>query len=431
MNSLSWKKATAYGAPVLGIKGPAFLVQSYFLNFGTDVLLLAPAGLAALVAIARLWDAVSDPAVGYLSDHTRSRFGRRRPWMLMSGPLAALAFFAVWTPPHALTGVTLALWCGAALLAFTTASTAWAIPHQALGVELSPLPEVRTRLFGLRYVCGVLGAAASFGAMQLIVNASDPRAMAGELALWVGLAMVLILAIPALALREPPVAVSPTRERPLRALRAVLANPDGRRLYFIWFVDQLAMSSQGAIAPYMTIYVIERPDLIGMMPVFFIGPMILAVPFWVRLARRWGAKRAWFVSMWGASASYASLFLLDSDRVWLAPIVLAASGFCTGCGGPLGPTLLASVIDRDARETGQRREGLFFATWAFVDKASGAAIILVIGFALQLSGFVPNEPLSPASDFAIRACLALLPSAMFALAALALRGLPEPSEPAK
>ena len=134
--------------------------------------------------------------------------------------------------------------------------------------------------------------------------------------------------------------------------------------------------------------------------------------------------------MWGASLAYASLFLLDSERVWLAPVVLAASGFFTGCGGPLGPTLLAAVADREARASGERREGLFFASWAFVDKASGAAIVLVIGIALQASGFEPNARLSPASDFAIRACLSLLPCLMFALAALALRGLPEAADSA-
>ena len=77
MNSDSWKLATTYGVPVIGLKGPAFLVASYFLSFGTDVLLLAPAAVASLVAAARLWDAVSDPAVGVLSDRTRTRLGRR------------------------------------------------------------------------------------------------------------------------------------------------------------------------------------------------------------------------------------------------------------------------------------------------------------------------------------------------------------------
>lgn len=423
--SVGWKQTAAYSVPLLGVRGPAFLVQSYFLNFGTDVLLLAPAGLAALIALARAWDAVSDPAVGYLSDRTATRLGRRRSWMLAAGPLAALAFVAVWSPPFGLGGVALWFWCGVALLAFTTASTAWAIPHSALGAELSSAPQIRTRLFGARYVFGVTGAAASFGAMQWIVNSSEPRLAAGALASWVGFAMLLLLAVPVLALREPSAFRATRTESPLRAVRAVLENREARRLYMVWFVDQLAMASQGAIAPYMTIYVLQRPDLIGAMPAFFIGPMVLSVPLWIRLSRRVGAKRAWLVSMWGAAASYASLFFLDADRVWLAPVALAISGFCTGCGGPIGPTMLAGVMDRDARATGVRREGLFFATWAFVDKLSGAAVVLAIGFALQLSGFEPNGPLSPRSDFAIRACLALLPALAFAAGALLLRRLPE------
>ena len=81
----------SYSPPVVGLSGPLFLVQFYFLNFATDVLLLAPLSVGLLFAAGRIWDAIPDPIVGTLSDRTRTRLGRRRPWMLAGIPLLMLS----------------------------------------------------------------------------------------------------------------------------------------------------------------------------------------------------------------------------------------------------------------------------------------------------------------------------------------------------
>ena len=417
----SWTRAIAYGLPACAIAGPNFLIQSYFLNFATDVLLLAPAAIGLVMAGVRIWDAVSDPATGYLSDRTRSRFGRRRPWMFTATPFVALTFVAVWNPPTPWGSTALIVWAGLALLAFTTAATAWNIPHTALGAELSTDSHTRTKIFGARYICVIIGVAGSFGAMQLIVNSGDPRPAAGNLSLFLAAGMVGLLLIPPIALREPRRAPSRSPPSPLQSVRAVLGNPQARRLLFVAFAEAMAMGAQGAVAPYMAIYVLERPDMIGVLPAFFIGPMVLSVPLWITLSRRFGKQRVWLVAMCGASAAYASLFTLNAGELASAFAMLAVAGVFSGCGGPLGPSMLADVIDLDARDTGARKEGVFFAAWAFVDKASGALVVLMIGLALQATGFEPNAPLTPASDVAIRACLGIAPAVMFAGGAIALR----------
>jgi GPH family glycoside/pentoside/hexuronide:cation symporter len=89
----------AYGLPAFALAGPFNFIQFYFLYFATDVLLLAPAAVGTLIAAARAWDAISDPMAGYLSDGTRTRWGRRRPWMFVAAPALALAFATLWSPP--------------------------------------------------------------------------------------------------------------------------------------------------------------------------------------------------------------------------------------------------------------------------------------------------------------------------------------------
>ena len=95
-------------------------------------------------------------------------------------------------------------WLGVALLAFTTAATCWSIPQRALGAELSDDPHVRSRIFGTAYMAALTGAALSFGGMQIVANAADPRTAAIVLASAVAVGMAVLLLIPPLALRERP-----------------------------------------------------------------------------------------------------------------------------------------------------------------------------------------------------------------------------------
>jgi GPH family glycoside/pentoside/hexuronide:cation symporter len=92
-----WGGIALYSIPALGVAAPSMFVQFYFLNFATDGLLLAPAAVGAILAVGRIWDAISDPLVGYGSDRTRTRWGRRRPWMAIAAPATVLSFVALWS----------------------------------------------------------------------------------------------------------------------------------------------------------------------------------------------------------------------------------------------------------------------------------------------------------------------------------------------
>ena len=416
-----WWKISLYGVPAVASAAPVFFVQFYFLSFATDVLLLAPATVGVILASGRIWDAVTDPAAGYGSDRTRSRWGRRRPWLMAAAPLSAIAFVALWNPPASLASpATLAAWSAAWLFALTAAITAWAIPHQAMGAELSDDPHARHRIFGIRFVTGVVGAGLSFGGMQLVGNAEDPRTAAGSLAFVVGAGMAALLLIPALALRERPPRTATAPTSAMKSARSIVTNRDARRLLSIWFFAQLGMASQGVIAPYMAIYVFGRPDLIGVLPALFIGPLVLSVPVWIGVARRFGALRTWRLSMVAGSIAYSALFVLPADDfTWIATL-LAAAGFSSGAAGPLGPTFFATLADADTRRTGEQRQGVYFAAKEFAEKASGAAVALVVGVALQVSGFEPNASQNPATLLAIRGCLSVFPGTAFLLGALLL-----------
>lgn len=422
---LGWQTIAVYAVPSIAVAGPSMFIQFYFLSYATDVLLLAPGLVGLILAVGRVWDAISDPLAGYGSDRTRGRFGRRRPWLAAAAPVAALSFIALWSPPAgvAASAGALTLWTALALFVVTTGFTAWSVPHQAWAVELSSSEQARTRLFGVRFAVALVGAALSFGGMQFVGNADDPRAAAAALSWALGAAMVLLLLVPPLALRERVGGQTAALAPPYRAYADVLASPRLRRLLAVWFFAQMGMSAQGIVAPYMARYVFARPELMGVLPALFIGPLVVSIPVWVWAAGRFGPRRVWLVAMALGVGAYAVLTAVPVAHLGITAVLLAVCGFATGATGPIGPSLFATLVDEDAERSGERREGVIFAAKESVEKASSAMVALMIGFALQLAAFEPNVEQSAAVQLVIRACLGLLPSAALLLALLIFRRL--------
>ena len=94
------KTLVAYGLPAFALQATSWVVSLYLLKYATEVLWIAPALVGSILGASRVWDAISDPLIGYASDRTRMRIGRRRPWMLLGAPLLALAFAGLWASCH-------------------------------------------------------------------------------------------------------------------------------------------------------------------------------------------------------------------------------------------------------------------------------------------------------------------------------------------
>ena len=109
------------------------LLSLYVMKFATDILLIAPAVMGAIYSLSRIWDAVSDPLVGYLSDRTQTRLGRRRTWMLASCIPIGAGFYMVFSPPVDLSSTGLMVWMGVAVIGFYSAMTLFYVPHLSLG----------------------------------------------------------------------------------------------------------------------------------------------------------------------------------------------------------------------------------------------------------------------------------------------------------
>ncbi len=406
---VAWPTLVAFGLPAAGYSFYLFFVQFYFLKFATDVLLLAPAAIGLLFGAGRIWDAVSDPLAGYWSDRTRTRLGRRRPWLFVAIPLLAVSFVMLWSPPAGLGPGALMLWSGAALVGFYSAFTVYSVPHQSLGAEISRDHHERSRVFAAQRIAFVLGMMFAFVAIDFATNAEAPRAATARLAMAAVAFASLLLLVSPVALREPREHQGRGAGSPYRALRDVLVNPHARILLGVWFVEGLGGGVLGVLSPFYTQYIFKRPDLIAVVPAFFVLASICSIPIWVATSRRYGKRNVWLVALAGNAIFFGATFFIGEGQVVLLCVILAGAGASMGCGGVIGQSMLADVIDYDEYSSGERKEGAYSAAWGFALKLAIGLVIMLTGFALQASGFVPNAEQTPTAALTLRGLFAGAP----------------------
>ena len=416
----------AYGGPTLGVAYLLFFVQFYFLKYATDVLLLPPVAIGVLFALAKAWDAASNPLIGSWSDRSRSGLGRRRPFLLGSLPLLAAGFIMLWTPPGWLGARASIAWAAVGLFVFHSAFALYTIPHIALGAELSDDSHQRTRLFGARQISFTLGMLLAFAGIQLAMNADAPRETTVRLAIPAAFAAAALLAITPLTVREPARAQRGGTSL-VTSMRDVLANRPARILLLVWFIESFGVGATGTMAPYVAQYVLRRPDVVGTIPAAYVVAGVLSIPLWVRVSRRFGARDTWLTAMVLAGAAFGGMLFVGEGDVALIMGLLIVAGGAMGCGNVLSVSIMADIIDADALRTGERREGVYSASMMFAMKIGISLATAAGGVALGAAGFVPNAEQSAASLFAIRMLFAGLPCIGFLTGALLFRRFEQPT----
>ena len=415
----------AYGMPGLGAGYMYLLMSLYVMKFSTDVLLIAPAVMGIIFSISRIWDAISDPIAGYLSDRTTFKFGRRRTWMLLSFVPISFCFFAVSAPPESMQGQSLDLWMMIAILSFYSAITLFNVPHMALGAELSEDYHERTRLFGVRHIGFTLGSILSLVSMSLLISeenspTGDVRELASNLAFFAVAVMSLMIFFSVSRLKEDPKFQNRVNKNPFKAFRDVWVNPHAKILIIVLFIENLGGAVIGVLTLYVTQYIVEAPAWAPIIIFAYMLPSALSVPLWIPLSRRFGKIRLWVFSLALTGISFGGIFIipfLDSvtDRLIVMFLGAILGGMASGCGGAIGPSVKGDVIDYDEYLTGERKEGSYFAALNFVYKSATGIMLLVTGFVLQFSGFIPNQPQTMEVKIALISLYGLVPLVFYSL----------------
>ena len=407
-----------YNLPAVGVGFMFFLVTLYLMKFATDVLLIAPAAMGLIFGLSRIWDAITDPVVGYLSDRTNIGMGRRRPWMLGCIPFVLGTFYMMWNLPETLGQRGSIVWMAIAVLSFYTAMTAFTVPHASLGAELSINYHERNRVFGVRHMAFNTGSLLALVAMAMLIDADQPREVAFGTTLIVGLATALLLVWMFFTTSERPEYQGRGEANVLTAFGDVLRNRHARLLLIVFFIENIGGATIGILTPYISEYIVGTPHLTVIYILCYLVPSVGSVPCWLPVSRRIGKKNMWLFSMMVTAFGFGSMFFVGEGDVWLYAVLAFICGLGAGSGALVAPSIQADVIDYDEFHSGKRKEGAYFAAWNFVYKSATGITLMLTGFVLSAFGFTPNEEQTDLMKFALLALYTLFPLVCYVVGAL-------------
>ncbi len=419
---LPQKMVIAYAAPYMGLAFFQMSFTNYFYKYAVDVLLIGPAVVAAILSLTRLWDAVSDPLAGHLSDRTSTRAGRRRPWLLGSTIPVALTTFMMWNPPASLDPQMLVIWIAVAVTLWETAMTTFYVPYMALGAEVSMNHHDRTRVAGYRHVLGAVGQLSVIGGVYLITHSETPRDTTFELFSVGAVVAALLMFAGIWRVRERAEHRDLGSRSFLRSVRNALRNRHLLRLVAIYFFDIAGVASIGLLGPFVAEYVVGQKGLVPWLMLVSLLASYVSTPFTVALSSRFGKRQVWMLVLTLQTLGFALTFLAgEGDALYLlgcaALIGLGATG-----GHVVGMSLLADAADYDELATGERREGLYYSAINIARKVMFSAMTAVVGPVMHFGlGFRPNEVQTPETLLGLSALFAGMPVAAFLTAIFLLR----------
>lgn len=369
-------------------------------------------GLAGMVPlVGRSVDAFSDLMMGRLSDRTRWKAGRRRPYLLIGALPFALSFAAIWSAPDIQsTAGEFAYYAGVYIL-ISISMTIVAIPYQALLPELTDDYDERTSLATFRSVSSLIGT-------LLIVVSFRPlvAALGGDAPAWAltGVIFGAWIIWPWLPIWWV------TYERPQTTLGTTLSlkdyttvlvrNRNFRRLLGFFALGRIAIDLPLALFLHYFTYVLGHPEYFAPAMVTFLVSTVLAMPIWMRFARGKDKSTIYIYACAGWMVTFAGLLVIQPDwPFWSMVVVSGLSGAGYAAADMMPWSMVADIADEDEIESGERREGIYVGVFTFTRKLAGAVGVAIAFLVLDQVGFRPNEENPSSVLSAIRGLTAAVP----------------------
>ncbi|HNO06162.1 MAG TPA: MFS transporter, partial [Flavobacteriales bacterium] len=361
---------------------PLAILMFFQLYFLTDVARLRPDYAGWAVGLPRLWDAINDPLIGLLSDRLRTRWGRRRVLLLFGAVPLGLSFMLIWfVPPFSQAG--LAVYYAATFIVFDTAFTVVHVGYNALTPELTSDYDERSSLNGYRMmfsIGGTLGAIILATVLGWFI--SDARLLFTILGVGLGLASILPPLIVFNITHEKP---SEEKNEPLswgQSMKMTLGNRPFRLVMGLYLLAWTTASILAAMLVYFANYRLRVPEQANYFVLIAEGSAIFFIPFWVWVAQKLDKRRAfilgtltWIVVLLGISA-------LPADAIAFAYLLAALSGSGIATAYVLPWAMIPDIIEHDQVQTGQRREGSYYAFASFFQKLATALALWGMGQSL-------------------------------------------------
>jgi glycoside/pentoside/hexuronide:cation symporter, GPH family len=404
-----------------------FTVTSFWLmNFLTDEVALSAALAGTALLVGKIWDAVIDPFIGYFSDHTRSRWGRRRPYILFFMIPFGIAFVLMFRNPGIASQTGKFWWALLTYIFFCTVYSLTNIPYNALLPEISRDYNERTTIAGFKQGYAVIGTILGAGAAMPIMAlfASKTAGFIGMSAVF-GLLTTVSLMISFFSVREPEFIAQPKGESLLKSLGDVFTNKPFLLLLAAWFSNSSAVAVMEAMLIYYYKYIFQDEGAVTLAMITLLVVTIATIPLWVWLAKKLSKRTTYVIGMTITLLAVVVFgFLGDTLGQFgsLGIMVIAGVGFSSHYVLPW--SMAPDTIEFGYARSGVRREGVYYSIWTFMTALGGALAGFLVGQFLTLFGYVANAVQSSTSILGMRLLIGPLPAVLILLSNLALAFYP-------
>ncbi len=408
----------AYGLGSVGDSAVHFSFETFVFFYYTQILGVSGTLAGFAVMIAMVFDAISDPIAGSLSDSTRSRWGRRHPFMFAGPVPLAVCFYLLFVPPDGLSEWELFAWLALFCVLSRTFLTMFAVPWLSLGAELTQDYTGRTWLVAMRMSFGAIGHMGAAAVGFFVFFQSSDEFPVGHLdpgpypayAAFIAIVVVGVQFVSALGTLEPARAryVAPSDgdrfslRRLLRELRGALRQRSFRIFVLAGLVFAAAVGVRQTLGLHMNTFFWElSSEETGRVMVVMLFGLVLGFPLWARVSQYLGKRRTFQAGllMMGASVLLPPVlralgwFPENDAKAILVPMVTLFALFAAvgGTGAHLAQgSMAADIADENALDTGLRQEGIFFGALNFMAKCSSGLGHQLAGISLDAIGLLAN-----------------------------------------
>lgn len=405
---------------------PAFFLLYYF----TDVFFISAAAAGLILFFAKIWDALISPVMGYVSDHTHTRWGRKRPYLAFGAPLAALSIFLVYASP-AITGEgwRIAYAMGSFTL-FCTLMTVIIVPFGALTADLTADSHERTVLSAFRVVFAISGTLMAAGATRplVVLFGGDASGALNEaqgfrmVGLLYGFILVVMVLVSFFSVRERNSSGEAGRSGMRENLRVILGNRPFLILTLGVMMHQIAINTMSGVVVYFFKYSLRAESMIPYAFLALMTTSALSIPVFLGISKARGKKFAYNLGMSIMAILCVPIFLYAENSITITIIMFALVGLGLGTVYLSPWAMVPDTVEYSQWKTGLRREGILYGFFYFAFKLGVAIPGILVGTVLKLCGYVPNTAQSPEVLLGIKSLLTLIPM-IFVIAGIVLISL--------
>jgi GPH family glycoside/pentoside/hexuronide:cation symporter len=399
---LSFWTKLIYGTGDWGLASFGTIRQIFYAIFLTDVVGLEPrlASVAALVGV--IWDAINDPLIGMLSDNITTRWGRRRPFLLIFAIPFGLGFLILWWAPAWQSQLWLMVHVTLAFVISDTLQTLVSVPFYALTPEMTPDYDERTSLTGYRMFFNLLASlATAVGAPMIVDTALRSGFTSQQGYLMVAASFGGLAAVPFLVMffvvREWPGYRSPQTPKFRETVRTAWRNIPFRFASLLYMLNWITFDLVALMLPFFLIYWVAGGNLLATVTVFgeaialesvVLGTLLItavvALPFWIWLSHRLSKRSAYIIGMTFWAVVQLLIILIQPAQIGFILVLAVLAGLSVSTAHVLPDAIFPDVIEWDELRTRRRHEGIYYGTKNFIRKLTGAFSIFL---ALQVLGW--------------------------------------------